>query len=36
MDLVAAPLRLKSSSLQGGIRMAQDYGRAIVQKLTVP
>lgn len=36
MDLVAAPLRLKSTSLEGGIRMAQDYGRAIAQKLTVP
>ncbi len=33
MDLVSGPLRLKASSLQGGIRMAQEYGRAIAQKL---
>jgi flavorubredoxin len=33
LDMVSGPLRLKASSLQGGIRMAQDYGRAIVQKL---
>lgn len=33
MDLVGTPLRLKSSSLQGGSRMAQDYGRAIGEKM---
>lgn len=33
MDLVSGPLRLKATSLQGGIRMAQEYGRAIAQKL---
>lgn len=33
MDMVGTPLRLKSSSLQGGSRMAQDYGRAIGEKL---
>jgi flavorubredoxin len=33
LDMVSGPLRLKASSLQGGIRMAQDYGRAIAQKL---
>jgi flavorubredoxin len=34
MDMVGAPLRLKSSSLQGGQRMAQDYGREIGRKIT--
>ncbi len=33
MDMVADPLRLKSSSLGGGITMAQDYGREIAKKL---
>jgi flavorubredoxin len=33
MDMVATPLRLKSSSLGGGIKMAQDYGREIAKKL---
>lgn len=33
MDMTADPLRLKSSKLGGGIQMAQDYGRAIAQKL---
>jgi flavorubredoxin len=33
MDLVGDTLRLKSSSLQGGLQMAQDYGRAIAKKL---
>lgn len=33
MDLVSGPLNLKSSSLGGGIRMAQDYGREIGNKL---
>lgn len=34
MDMVGGPLRLKSSSLGGGITMAQDYGRQIAAKLT--
>ena len=33
MDMVKDPLMLKSSSLGGGIQMAQDYGRQIVKKL---
>lgn len=33
MNMVSGPLRLKSSSLGGGIQMAQDYGREIVEKL---
>ena len=33
MDMVGGPLRLKSSSLGGGIQMAQDYGREIGAKL---
>ena len=33
MDLVGDTLRLKSSSLQGGLQMAQDYGRSIAKKL---
>ena len=33
MDMVSGPLRLKSSSLGGGVKMAQDYGREIAQKL---
>jgi len=33
MDLVSGPLNLKSSSLGGGIQMAQDYGREIGNKL---
>ena len=33
MDMVSGPLRLKSSSLGGGIQMAQDYGKQIAQKL---
>lgn len=34
MKMVSGPLRLKSSSLGGGIRMAQDYGREIAKLLT--
>ncbi len=34
MDMVGTPLRLKSSTLQGGSRMAQDYGKAIAGKIT--
>ncbi|MFO7666418.1 MAG: flavodoxin domain-containing protein [Desulfobacterales bacterium] len=33
MDMVSGSLRLKSSSLGGGITMAQDYGREIAKKL---
>ncbi len=33
MDLVPSALRLKSASLQGGMQMAQDYGRQIGKKL---
>lgn len=33
MDMVSGPLRLKKSSLGGGIQMAQDYGRQIAAKL---
>ena len=33
MDMVGGPLRLKSSTLGGGIQMAQDYGRGIGKKL---
>jgi flavorubredoxin len=33
MDMVIGPLRLKSALLQGGTKMAQDYGRKIGKKL---
>ena len=33
MDMTAGPLRLKSSTLGGGLQMAQDYGREIAAKL---
>ena len=33
MTMVSNPLRLKSSTLGGGIQMAQDYGREIATKL---
>jgi flavorubredoxin len=33
MDVVGDTLRLKSSSLEGGMQMAQDYGREIAKKL---
>ena len=33
MDMVGGPLRLKSSSLGGGIQMAQEYGKEIAKKL---
>ncbi|MCG6912101.1 MAG: flavodoxin domain-containing protein [Deltaproteobacteria bacterium] len=35
MDMVSGPLRLKSSSLGGGIQMAQEYGKQIAQKIKV-
>ena len=34
MDMVSGPLRLKSSGLEGGKKMAQDYGREVGKKLT--
>ena len=33
MDMVGGPLHLKSSSLGGGIKLAQDYGRSLGEKL---
>ena len=33
MDMLGDTLRLKSSTLGGGIQMAQDYGRQIAKKL---
>ncbi len=33
MNMVSAALRLKSSGLGGGIKMAQDYGREIAEKM---
>ncbi len=33
MNMVGGPLRLKASSLGGGVQMAQDYGREIAEKL---
>ena len=33
MNMTGAPLRLKTSSLGGGIQMAQDYGRDIAKLL---
>jgi len=33
MDMVAQPLRLKTSAMGGGIQMAQDYGREIAGKI---
>lgn len=33
MEMVSDPLRLKSSLLEGGIQMAQGYGREIAEKL---
>ena len=33
MDMAGGPLRLKSSSLGGGIQMAQDYGKEIAKNL---
>jgi flavorubredoxin len=33
MNMVGGPLRLKASSLGGGVQMAQDYGREISEKL---
>ena len=33
MDMVGDALRLKSAALQGGVQMAQDYGKKIAAKL---
>jgi flavorubredoxin len=33
MNMVSGPLRLKSASLGGGVKMAQDYGGEIAEKL---
>jgi flavorubredoxin len=33
MNMVSTSLRLKASSIEGGTRMAQDYGREIGKKL---
>ncbi|MBW2575764.1 MAG: FprA family A-type flavoprotein [Deltaproteobacteria bacterium] len=33
MNMISGPLRLKSSSLGGGLQMAQDYGREVAEKL---
>lgn len=33
MKMVDRPLRLKSSRVQGGINAAQDYGKAVAEKL---
>ena len=33
MDMVDSPLRLKASTLGGGMKMAQDYGRKLAGKL---
>ncbi len=33
MNMLDGPLRLKASSLGGGVQMAQDYGRQIAEKL---
>lgn len=33
MDMVPEPLRLKSGTVGGGIKMAQDYGRLVASKI---
>ena len=33
MNMVDEPLRLKTSSIQGGIQMAQNYGKEIAKKI---
>jgi len=33
MDMVSRPLRLKTSALEGGLQMAQNYGREIAKKI---
>lgn len=34
MEMVSGSLRLKTSSLAGGVKMAQDYGRDIGEKIS--
>jgi len=34
MNMTGGPLRLKASTLDGGLQMAQDYGRKIAAKLS--
>ncbi len=34
MDMVSGPLMLKTSSVDGGIKVAQDYGKELASKLT--
>ncbi len=36
MNMLSDPLRLKSASLDGGIPMAQDYGRQMARQLGAP
>lgn len=33
MNMVSGSLRLKSSTIEGGMKMAQDYGREIAKKI---
>jgi flavorubredoxin len=33
MNMVTGPLRLKNSTLGGGVQMAQDYGKQVADKL---
>jgi flavorubredoxin len=33
MNMVSVPLRLKSADLGGGMKMAQDYGREVAEKM---
>lgn len=34
LEMVGGPLRLKAASIQGGMQMAQDYGREIGKRLS--
>ena len=34
MDMVSSPLMLKTVAIEGGLKMAQDYGKEIGAKLT--
>ncbi len=34
MDMVKAPLMLKASNIEGGIKMAQEYGKEVAQKIS--
>ena len=33
MDMVSSPLMLKSAEVEGGIKMAQGYGKELAAKL---